>query len=385
MEKKTGYLSSAWGELTEAKGWWHTVVIMALAKLIPIVGNIFVTGYMLDWAREGAWGMKRGLPREMGDLGKRGKWGLYSIVITFVWYLPFSVVAALLEAGGPLLSLLSLIVSILGFVALLLATAAAVYAVIYDKLAAGFQVKKIWKMACMNPGGVAACFLIALLEIVVWCVALAVMFLIAAPVIMGIIGMLAPVFASEFGGTIAPQTFGYVGTGAGAVVLFGGAAFILIIIVAFVADVFSTAIEALYYRAFGYWLGQFKTAEWGGYKEPLPFENEGMSRNNTSAAENEPPASPKPDEEPAVQEAPVSPEADEPIEVEAQVEDAADVPAEEAESKPEPEAEDEVEEEAEVEAAAEVETAAETEAEPEAGTAAEGEAEEGAPKDSQEG
>ena len=71
MEKTTGYLSRAWHDLTSDKGWWQPIVILALVTLIPIVGPLIVVGYMLDWGREAAWGMSRGLPRTVGSVGKR--------------------------------------------------------------------------------------------------------------------------------------------------------------------------------------------------------------------------------------------------------------------------------------------------------------------------
>ena len=71
MEKTTGYLGRAWRDLTSEQGWWQPVVILALVNLISVVGPLIVVGYMLDWGREAAWGMSRGLPRTVLSLWLR--------------------------------------------------------------------------------------------------------------------------------------------------------------------------------------------------------------------------------------------------------------------------------------------------------------------------
>lgn len=272
MEKRTGYLSSAWHELTSEQGWWHPVLILGLVSLIPIVGMIFVAGYLLNWAREGAWGMTRGIAHEVGDLGKRGKWGLYAIVISFVWILPFALVGALLDLIPVVGWLLGLLLEIGAIIAGVIASAACVYAVIYDKLGAGFQFKRLVNMARRDAGGLARCFCIGLLPLLVGVIAAGLVSLVALPFVAGtaaLTGMGALTGASFVHGlsTVSIEPLlGIFGLG-----LFG---MLLITVITVVAQMVSVVLQALLYRAYGYWVGQFKPAEWGGYKEPMPFERE---------------------------------------------------------------------------------------------------------------
>ena len=51
--------------------------------------------------------------------------------------------------------------------------------------------------------------------------------------------------------------------------LFGA---IFAFVVAVAIAICSVGAQALSYRAYGYWVGQFQPAKWGGIEEPMPFE-----------------------------------------------------------------------------------------------------------------
>lgn len=109
MEGETGYLARAWADLTSDRNWWQVVLVLGIVNCVPVVGQVFTMGYLYDWAKEAAWGMTRPLPREIGDVRRRGRYGLIWLAVTAVWALPVYVVGrilGLIPAIGPVLRFL---------------------------------------------------------------------------------------------------------------------------------------------------------------------------------------------------------------------------------------------------------------------------------------
>ncbi len=277
MNNNQGYLSRAWRDLTQDPKWWQPILILSLVSFIPIVGSLFVAGYLLDWAREGAWGMDRGVTRKVGDAGKRLKWGFFAVVISLCWTLPASIVGSALAAIPFLGWLLYIACYVCALVFGVISVAASVRMTVYDRIGAGLQFKRLWNMARQDAGGLARCFCISLLQ--------------AVPVIVVIIilsAMLTPLLlASGAGAAAGISANAYADSSATivAAVLGGGALMTLIVIVLlFVAMVAYTACEALSYRAYGYWIAQFEPSKWGGVDEPMPFEPGYVERQAPAAA-----------------------------------------------------------------------------------------------------
>ena len=51
------YASRSWSLLTRDEGWIKPVLVLAAARLIPIVGGMGANGYALEWARLTSWGV----------------------------------------------------------------------------------------------------------------------------------------------------------------------------------------------------------------------------------------------------------------------------------------------------------------------------------------
>lgn len=261
MEKTTGYLGRAWRDLTSEQGWWQPVVILALVNLIPIVGPLIVVGYMLDWGREAAWGMSRGLPRTVGSVGKRLKWGFFAMVIVFCWVIPLSIVGGIL-AVIPLLGwLVAIAAEVCCLVAATIACAGCIRMTIYDRIKGGLQFSRILKMAKLDAPGLACCFGISLLS--------------AVPAIIGgcliMVGVLP---AAGLAGYASSGATGMLSEGVAVTAAVGAGLFgaIFAFVVAVVIAICSVGAQALSYRAYGYWVGQFQPAKWGGIEDPMPFE-----------------------------------------------------------------------------------------------------------------
>ncbi|MGN0073283.1 MAG: DUF4013 domain-containing protein [Coriobacteriales bacterium] len=261
MEKTTGYLGRAWRDLTSEKGWWQPVVILALVSLIPIVGGLIMLGYLLDWGREAAWGMDRGLPRKVGSVGKRLKWGFFAMVIICCWVIPLSIVGGILGIIPLLGWLIVIVAEVCCLVTATIACAGCIRMTIYDRIKGGLQFSRIFKMATLDAPGLACCFGISLLS--------------AVPAIVGsvlvMIGLLpAAGLLGYAGSTGTGMLSSGVAIAAGVGASLVGGIFVIVVLIAI--QLCSVALQAMAYRAFGYWVGQFQPAKWGGIEDPMPFE-----------------------------------------------------------------------------------------------------------------
>lgn len=273
MEKFTNYFSNAWGDLTQEKGWWKPVLVLALVNCIPIVGQIVVSGYLIDWAKEASWGLRKPFTREMGDLGRRFKYGLFAIVIMLVWLVPVQIVMSLCRIIPLVGGFLALACEVVYIIAAVVANVAVLRAVTYERIAPGLQIGRILKMAGKDAGGLLRCFCISLIGALI---VLAVLLVVVLP--LGLLG--------AFVGYTGMETMGYDSFGYGLEYGYTGrpdltpfvtafiAALPLLLIVGFVCIVVQTLFNMLTMRAYGYWLGQFKPAQWGRAEDPMPFERE---------------------------------------------------------------------------------------------------------------
>ena len=121
MKSLNSYLRRAWNDLSSDEGWWRVILVLGLLNCVPLVGQVFMLGYVYDWAKEAAWGMKGGPSHDSGDIGRRGKYGLMVLGVLFVWTAPIIIVAELLRfvpiVGGVLCFLVDLLCIIVSVVA----------------------------------------------------------------------------------------------------------------------------------------------------------------------------------------------------------------------------------------------------------------------------
>ena len=69
LSNELGFTTS-WKMLTRDKGWIKPILLLTLVGWVPILGQIAVLGYGLEWARLTAWGIDAA-PKQRGvDYGK---------------------------------------------------------------------------------------------------------------------------------------------------------------------------------------------------------------------------------------------------------------------------------------------------------------------------
>lgn len=265
MDANAGYLKRAWNDLTSVKGWWQPIAILTLVTLIPVVGGLIVAGYLLDWAREGAWGMNRPPRRKADHIGRWLKWGFFAAVIGFVWAIVPDAVQWLL-GWIPLIGWLIAIACVAAALVFdVLATVGAVNMTIYDRIKAGFQVKRIFGMAKRDVNGLVRCFGVSLLR---WVPMFIAGLLVLGPLLssMGIYGVSTSTMLDS--AVNVHQDAAALLTGVGIFMSWG----VFAVIVLFVAGFAYLVCDALMYRAYGYWVAQFQPAKWSGIDSPMPHE-----------------------------------------------------------------------------------------------------------------
>ena len=291
------YFKASWGDIKNSPGWFGKLCLLALLNFIPIFGQIVSYGYLYGWAREIAWGTHEPLPSRIfgNEDGKLYRRGWFVFVLTFVFMLiPYFVMGmgnslqgvgitlfsagratAAASAWGWLGAILSFIGWIGVFFVSILSWIGCMRIAIYDRLSAGFQFSKIWKMLRHDTGGIMRIFGMQLLFSFIIGIILTIFVTIVVVIVMsiGISGVVAAGYSVEalqhMSNAQAAQVMLQFFASAGFVI------FLSIIVGGFVFGVALLFVQMLVTRAVGYWTMQFDVPHWGGQDAPLPFEMAG--------------------------------------------------------------------------------------------------------------
>ncbi|MBR0406062.1 MAG: DUF4013 domain-containing protein [Eggerthellaceae bacterium] len=288
------YFQTSWNDIKNSHGWFGKLCLLALVGLIPIFGQIVILGYLYGWAREIAWGVHEPLPSQIfgNEDGKLYRRGWFILLLTFV----FSLVPAIIMGVGSSMQQVGLYASIandatasanasiaigsilylVGIVAVLLVSILAwigsMRVTIYDRLSAGFQLGKIWKMFRHDTGGIMRVFGMNLLVGLILGILLSIIItiLIMLVVFAGAAGLMSAGYT--------PESLEYMSDAEATRILVqfvSSAGFVGIICMAvslFLSNVASVFVEMLVARALGYWTWQFDVPQWRGKDDPMPFE-----------------------------------------------------------------------------------------------------------------
>ena len=284
-----GFMSS-WHMLTRDKGWVKPVLVLTLVGWIPILGQIVLMGYGLEWARLTAWGVDAA-PKQRGvDYGKvlstGGRAFLVSLSLGFVIALVLQVVfpgslymlftgltagnavsVATAMASGAAMSILTMVVSIAMGTFL---QAATLRATLYDSFSAGWRLNRLFQMIGRDFGGFLKVLLVTLIGGAISGVYAFVVSLVIMLVVMG--GVMS---ATAFVGLSGSYMNGWhflleqlLRIGAGPLLLF----IVVVIALAFVGSAISTAMSLLSMNAMGQWFCRFDVHRWGVSAAPLPSD-----------------------------------------------------------------------------------------------------------------
>ena len=283
------YFKSAWSDIKHTPNWLSKMMKLALLNLIPIFGQIVTFGYLYGWARDIAWGVHQPLPDRIfsNEDGKLYRRGFFALVVAFVIsllpelisllgdfltgggalgvgmgstaaYARHSVWGSVMLVAGALIQLLAIVAS---FTAYVLTPVGIVRMAIYDRLSAGLQIGRIWKMLRHDPHGA--------LRIV----GMTVLAGLVATFVVGAIGtLIASMCAVSFYAATGAGVVGASGAGSELLYGFGGLSVVLLLALAYLAIVLAVWVNSLTIRAVGYWVFQFDVPDWRGQDDPMPFE-----------------------------------------------------------------------------------------------------------------
>lgn len=270
----TKYLSRSWALLTKDKGWVKPVLVLAIAKLVPIAGPLGVCGYEQEWARLTAWGIDSAPKQKDVKVGACIASGWRAFLVALGWSAAYVALTWLLsaasegsEAAAALVGVLSLV---LGFALELWLMVSMLRATIYQRAGAGYKASRIWEMVRHDPNGLLRILGIELLGGLIVAAVGMVFFLVvimmSASSIMRIAFLTNDLYGYGYGmGSAYLETYILdqvvsMLVGAAPVVLIGW----------YVGAVVDEVMTLLATTATGLWFRQFDVPRWGTSDDPLP-------------------------------------------------------------------------------------------------------------------
>ena len=256
-----GYWSRSYGLLTSQKGWIKPVLLVAAARLVPIVGWLGADGYTLEWGRLTAWGVDAA-PKQKGvDIGACIGSGARAFVVTLGFGFVFGIISGILRTlfGSAFGGLLSFVISAASGIVI---TIAQLRATIYQSVGAGYQVNRLADMIKRDYNGllrILGMMLImgAVLGFVGGILISSVLMLGAVPYMDEIIDLADAAYVSDE--RIALLVLSMLGSMLPALFVMG---FLLCIAGTFASMIQTTAVAL--------WLRQFDVQHWGNSADPLP-------------------------------------------------------------------------------------------------------------------
>ena len=88
----------------EDQEWWQKLLILGLLSLIPIVGPIYVSGYLIQVLQDVIQGREVPLPNAADEFGTRLVNGLLLTLITMIYMVPVMIVGCASGGGSALLA-----------------------------------------------------------------------------------------------------------------------------------------------------------------------------------------------------------------------------------------------------------------------------------------
>lgn len=289
--RRLGFVAS-WNMLTGERGWYKSIVVLALLSWVPFLGTIALLGYGYEWARLAAWGVDCA-PRRQGidylKLLKTGGWA-YLILLSMslacgvvlsvlfgvdhVAFLPLSFDGAgtwnVWQGEGRYLFMFSprALASLVGQVILGgFILAAMMRGVVYDGFAAGWRLDRLAQMVVCDPGG----FMRLVGVSAIGCAA-ALMYSWASAAVMGAIASVGISYFEFYDGALyfvfnSEHLLRHLFT-LGPTNALGG--FLLSTAFSFIGSALSVAMQLVVTHAAGMWFRRFDVGRWGLSSDPLP-------------------------------------------------------------------------------------------------------------------
>lgn len=159
----TGYFARAAHSVFRDRSLWWRTPILGAAQLVPLLGSLVVTGYMMIIMRDAAWSVDRGLPH-FGERDQILRQGFTGAVVSLVWGLllglvfvvPCFIWGALTALSGDAPAIpwwLGLVISTPIALISVFLYVALVRSAIYQKISVGLSISGIRALIAANREG----------------------------------------------------------------------------------------------------------------------------------------------------------------------------------------------------------------------------------------
>lgn len=265
--RKSRYLSRSW-RIATGSGGMKTIALTWLVTLIPIVGPIMQIGVFSEHARRVAWGSAES-PEKSGPtskgigMGKMLSSGWKAFVPMLVWYLAVYAIDQAVSSipGANDSAVVSLLLSIFGYVAYTLIIIMGIYAVIYQRMGAGFRLDRGWEMFTRDFGGILRIFgMTLLLNLILTFIVMGCIFIAIGDSLTWLMQVIMGVQLGYFTSDLAVSVL------ADYILSKLGSIFLIYVVTVFLV----TMNFMVYYTAYGLWMRQFNLPAWGKVSDPIP-------------------------------------------------------------------------------------------------------------------
>ncbi|WP_102338112.1 DUF4013 domain-containing protein [Collinsella provencensis] len=289
MQTHDPSFASSWRMLTRDKGWIKPLLVLTLVGWIPILGQIAVLGYALEWARLTAWGVEAA-PKQHGvDYGKVLSTGGRAFLVTLSLGFVAAIVMNIVFPGSFLMAVdgfsyfdiltdgaeasLGGFMLIVYWVVMLLSetfiAAATLRATLYDSFSAGWRLDRLFQMVTRDFSGFLKTYLVSLIGAAISFVYnFVVSALLGIFVAGGIFGAIGFVGMSGAIGEEEQIIRSLLSWGAAPALLL----VVLAIALGFIGGVISTGMNLVSINAVGQWFARFDVSRWGVSAAPLPSD-----------------------------------------------------------------------------------------------------------------
>lgn len=264
------YLKTSFALLMRDKGWIRPLMVLAAAALVPIAGPIFVLGYAMEYARLIAWGVDAA-PKQRGiEIGECIKSGFRCLVVMAAYTLFGGLIGGFFTAiiGNNVVG--STISSLLGFVASVFGSIAALRAAIYQKISAGFTFDRIYDMVSRDFNGLTrAAFVGLMVGIGATFIATTILSFAVAPTFISLIPVLNGLAGYGVGGfsSLTTQDLRVI---ANALYRTLTVSAIPISVCVYFTTVGMVLVRLFSLTCIALWMRQFDVPAWGASEDPLP-------------------------------------------------------------------------------------------------------------------
>lgn len=251
---KKEYLSRSWRMVTHDKGWYKPLLVLPLAGLVPIAGPLGVSGYQFEWARMSAWGLDT-YPKQKGvEIGACIKSG-WRVFLSSIGYVAVIFLIGLAVGSGTESTLFSLIWTYLCCLWSVITAVAALRATIYQKAGAAYKVNRVVDMLKRDFKSLAL---------------LALWLFLGSLLVVGFIILMAILIAVPAIYQTMPALYGGDMGTAFLIMRFLTQFAPWMVLVAYFASVFYSALVLCVINAVGLWMRQFDVPAWKSSEDPLP-------------------------------------------------------------------------------------------------------------------